>query len=213
MTTYSRDDQLAVQPESSFGAKIEKSGAYVGRFTLAKERAARTGTRGIEFTFESEDGQTARYLTLWVARANGDKIEYAHGLLSALMVCLDVKTISSAPVTVDEWNAELGAWAPAQVEAFDALMNKPVGVLLQREERVWEGRTHVGMKMVDFFDPRDRSTPSEILAGTRSGQGLARLVDNLREKVVRLDVPPGGAAPEAAKGAGFYGVDEDDVPF
>ncbi len=73
MTTYSRDDQLAVQPESSFGAKIEKSGAYVGRFTLAKERVARTGTRGIEFTFESEDGQTARYLTLWVARANGDK--------------------------------------------------------------------------------------------------------------------------------------------
>ncbi len=123
------------------------------------------------------------------------------------MVCQDVKTISSAPVTVDEWNAELGAWAPAQVEAFDALMHKPVGVLLQREERVWEGRTHVGMKMVDFFDPRDRSTPSEILAGTRSGQGLARLVDNLREKVVRLGwmFRPGARRRKRRKGRGSMG--------
>lgn len=213
MTTYTRDDQLAVQPESNFGTKIEKSGAYVGRFTLAKERIAKTGTQGIEFTFESEDGQMARYLTLWVARANGEKIEYAYGLLSALMVCLDVKTIGTTPATVDEWNPGLGAWAPAQVEVYEALMDKPIGVLLQREERVWEGKTHVSMKMVDFFDPRDRSTPSEILAGTRSAQALERLVGNLRDRVIRSDTPPASAGPETARASGFYGIDEDDVPF
>jgi hypothetical protein len=64
MTTYTRDDQLAVQPEATFGGRIETSGAYIGRLTMAKERTAKTGTRGIEFTFESDDGRVARYLTL-----------------------------------------------------------------------------------------------------------------------------------------------------
>jgi hypothetical protein len=64
MTSYTRDDNLAVQPETNVGGRIETSGAYVGHFTQAKERTAKTGTKGIEFNFEAEDGRVARYLTL-----------------------------------------------------------------------------------------------------------------------------------------------------
>ena len=213
MTTYSRDDQLAVQPESNFGGRIETSGAYLGRITLAKERSARTGTQGIEFTFEAEDGRMARYLTLWVARANGEKIEYPYSLLSALMVCLDLKTIESAPAMVDEWTPATGMWVPAEAQIFPALMNKPIGVLLQREEREWEGRTYVGMKIVQFFDPRDRGTPAEILSGDRSGQSLAKMLANLRETVVRHGAPPAGTVPAGDNSGGFSGIEEDDIPF
>lgn len=221
MTSYARDDQLAVQPETTFGGKIETSGAYIGRLTMAKERTAKTGTRGIEFTFEADDGRVARYLSLWVARANGEKIEYPYSLLSALMACLDVKNIESTATTVDEWNAASGTWAPSEAQVFNELMNKPIGLLLQREEREWEGKIYVSMKIVQFFDPADRSTPAEIMSGNRSGQALEKMVSNLRETVVRADAPPAGAAPVSNSGSSsgssssgnFAGIDDDDVPF
>lgn len=213
MTSYTRDDQLAVQPETNFGGRIETSGAYVGRLTLAKERTAKTGTRGIEFNFEADDGRVARYLTLWVARANGEKIEYPFSLLSALMACLDVKSIDSTTETIDEWNTATGMMAPTEAQVFPALMNKPIGVLLQREEREWEGKTYVSMKIVQFFDPSDRSTPSEIISGKRSGQALEKMVTNLRETVVRADAPPAGAAPAGSGSGSFSEIDDDDVPF
>jgi hypothetical protein len=213
MTTYTRDDQLAVQPESNFGGRIETSGAYIGRLTLAKERTARTGTKGIEFTFEADDGRVARYLTLWVARANGEKIEYPYSLLSALMACLDVKQIDSTSATVDEWNPASGMREPGEAQVYPDLMNKPIGVLLQREEREWEGKTYVSMKIVQFFDPRDRSTPAEIMSGNRAGQAIEKMVSNLRETVVRADAPPTGAAPVGAGSGSFAEIDDDDVPF
>ncbi len=215
MTSYTRDDQLAVQPETNVGGKIEASGAYVGHFTLAKERTAKTGTKGIEFNFEAEDGRVARYLTLWLTRANGEKIEYPYSLLSALMTCLNVKRIDSTPATVDEWSAAASMMMPTEVQSFPDLMHKPVGVLLQREERLWEGKTYVSMRIAQFFDPSDRSTPGEIIAGTRAGHALDRLVGNLRETVIRNDAPPAEAVTSSNSGSsGVFGdITDDDVPF
>ncbi len=213
MTTYTRDDQLAVQPETNVGGKIEASGAYVGHFTLAKERTAKTGTKGIEFNFEAEDGRTARYLTLWLTRANGEKIEYPYSLLSALMACLNVKNIESTPTTVDEWNTASSMMMPTEVQSFPDLMHKPIGVLLQREERLWEGKTYVSMRIAQFYDPSDRSTPAEIMSGSRAGQALDKLVGNLRETVVRNDAPPADALPAGGTASGFGDITDDDVPF
>lgn len=212
MTAYTRDDQLAVQPEGKFGGKIETSGAYTGRLTLAKERTAKTGTKGIEFTFESDEGQQARYLSLWVQRANGDKIDYGYGLLSALMACLGVQAIESTTTTLDEWQADTNQWLPAEVEVFESLMNQPIGLLLQREERVWEGKTQVSMKIVEFFDPRSRRTPAEILAGEPVPQSLERLTAGLRESVTRSYTPPAGASPRSPDN-GFSDIADDDIPF
>lgn len=212
MTTYQRDDQLATQAEGRVGARIETSGAYTGRFTLAKERIARTGAKGIEFTFESDEGQLARYLTLWVTRANGERMDYGYGLLSALMVILGLDQVESRPAVIDEWQADTGQWLPTQVEVFDALMNKPIGVLLQREEREWEGRTQVGMRIVEFFDPRDRRTAAEILANAREAQSLNRLIASLRPSVMRsaASVP---ATPAGAASSSLADFAEDDIPF
>lgn len=216
MTTYTRDDALAVQPETS-GGKIETTGAYTGHFTLARERVAKTGTRGIEFNFESDDGQSARYLTLWLTRANGERIEYPFGLLSGLMLCLGIKSIDSAAATVDEWNPDTAAREPVDAQVFDALMNQPIGVLLQREEREWEGKTYVSMKIVQFFDPADRSTPAEIQNGKRGGNALDGLIARLRESAVRTapaasDAPDIASAPPKAHPASVD-FDDSDIPF
>lgn len=213
MTTYQRDDHLATQAEGRVGARIETSGAYTGRFTLAKERTARTGAKGIEFTFESDDGRIARYLTLWLTRASGERMDYGYGLLSALMVILGLREIASKPAVIDEWQADTAQWLPAEVEVFEDLMHKPVGVLLQREEREWEGRIQVGLRIVEFFDPRDRRTAGEILANTREAQSLERLIASLRPSVVRAAAPRTAVAASSASAAGFADFVEDDIPF
>lgn len=218
MTSYTRDDQLAVQPETNVGSRIETSGAYVGHFTLAKEKTAKTGTKGIEFNFEAEDGRVARYLSLWLTRANGEKIEYPYSLLSALMACLNVKNIASEAATIDEWDAAASTMMPTEAQTFPELMNKPIGVLLQREERLWEGKTYISMRIAQFFDPSDRSTPAEILGGNRAGHALDKLIGNLRESVVRNDAPPADALPNNGTSSvgnanPFAAIDEDDVPF
>ncbi len=86
-------------------------------------------------------------------RANGDKIDYGYALLSALMTCLGVKAIESTTTTLDEWQADTSQWLPAEVQVFESLMNQPIGLLLQREERgVWEVQDPgVNMKIVEKF--------------------------------------------------------------
>lgn len=212
MTTYTCDDELAVSPEGGGAGRIETSGSYAGRFTLAKECVAKTGTRGIEFHFEADDGRSARYLRLWLARANGEKIEYPYSLLSALMTCLGVKAIDSKATTIEEWNAASNQREPAEVQVFASLTEKPVGVLLQREEREWEGKTYVSMKIAGFFDPVDRATPAEIQSGRRSGQALAAMEARLTESApIESASKPTPAA--AAKASPDLSFDDEDIPF
>ena len=226
MTTYLCDEGLAVQMEAGVGVKIETSGAYVGHFSLARERVAGTGTKGIEFVFETDEGQVARNLALWLTRATGERIEYFHGLLSALMVCLGLKQIDTSATTVELWDRDQGGRVATQVEVFAKLMNQPIGVVLQREEREWEGQLQVSMKLVEFFDPADRSTATEILNGARSGKALDRVLQNLKDRVARpaaprddFQSPPlSGSAPVRAMEPSVVpstdvSFDEGDIPF
>lgn len=130
------------------------------------------------------------------------------------MACLGLEAIESKHNTLDEWQADTGQWLPTPDEVFPALMNKPISILLEREERVWEGRTQVGMRIVEFFDPRDRRTAAEILNHEREPQALQRLVANLRESVIRAAAPPASAAATGMTGSvGVVDFVDDDIPF
>lgn len=202
MSKFERDDTLIAAAESNAGAPIETSGAYVGVFSQAKQRVAKTGTKGIEFTFESTEGAVARYLTLWVERANGERIDYSYGLLSGLMACLELKQIESAAVVSEEWSNSVGARVPTEIETYPELINRQVGVLLQREEQEWEGRTRVSMRIVDFFNPASRQMPAEILTGTVDSGQLDRLTGGLKDKILRAAPPSMAASSNASNNSG-----------
>jgi hypothetical protein len=215
MNTFVRDDSLVVSSAGNAGAPIEQSGAYVGVFTQAKQRIAKTGTRGVEFSFEATDGAVARYLTLWVERAGGERIEYAYGILSGLMVCLDVKAITSESVVSEEWDSALGTRVPTKIEAYPELVNRQVGVVLQREEQEWEGRARVSMRIVDFFNPVSRQTPAELLSGTGATGQLDRIVGGLKDKIFRA-APPAAVAATARPGpvrSSPGDFSDEDIPF
>lgn len=227
MTTYICDTGLAVQLEAGEGVRIETSGAYVGRFTLARERVAGTGTKGIEFVFETTEGQVARNLRLWLTKANGDRIDFSHARLSALMTCLGLKQIDTTMETIEAWDRDQGGRVAQQAEVFTGLMNQPIGVVLQREEREWEGQPQVSMNMVEFFDPVDRCTAAEIISGNRAGKALERVLQSLRDRVLPptvandngfssppVSAPVRTAPPEpsfsSSSGSAFEAVD---IPF
>lgn len=224
MTTYEREDALVERNEAGLANRIETSGAYVGRIVLARERIAGTGTKGIDLAFEADDGRVARNMTLWIERANGERIPYFYGLLSSLMVCLGLDKITSSQALVEEWNPESGQRQAVQREVFSELTDRPLGIVLQREESTWEGQARVAMKPVGFFDPRDRSVASEILDGSRAGKGLDRLLQTLKEKVIRssslagddFTKPATGPAPSFNQPARPEVVDnfaDEDIPF
>ena len=224
MSTFERDDALVVASASGSGnLSIEASGPYVGVFTQAKQRIAKTGTKGIEFSFEATDGAVARYMTLWVERASGERIAYSYGLLSGLMVCLGIKSITSANIVSEEWDAGLGTRVPTKVEAYPELINRQIGVLLQREEQEWEGKLRTNMRLVDFFNPASRQTPSEILAGAGATGQLDMLIAGLKDRIIRAS-PPAAAAPvmaaaptaassRALSNAAAFDLNDEDIPF
>ena len=89
MTTYALDAELARQADQP-KTRIDASGEYIGTFTKAEKVISNGGTEGIDFSFESDDGATADYLTLWTIKADTSKT-FGYGLLMALMTCLKVR--------------------------------------------------------------------------------------------------------------------------
>lgn len=218
MSTFERDDALIEGSAGAGNVAIEASGPYVGVFTQAKMRVAKTGTKGIEFSFEATDGGVARYMTLWVERANGERISFAYGLLSGLMICLGLKTITPASVVSDEWDAAVGARVPAKIEAYPDLINRQIGLLLQREEQEWEGKLRTNMRIAGFFNPASRQTPSEILGGTATTGQLDMQVAGLKDRIVRASPPvqttvAAAVAPRAVSNATAFDLNDEDIPF
>lgn len=215
MSTFERDDSLVVASAAAGNVVIETSGAYVGVFTQAKKRVAKTGTKGIEFSFEATDGAVARYMSLWVERANGERIPYSYGLLSGLMLCFGLKSISAESVLSEEWDASLGTRVPTRIEAYPELINRQIGVVLQREEHEWEGKLKASMRIVDFFNPASRQTPAELLAGTGATGQLDLLIAGLKERIVRTPPPAPVTVPDPRVGASALAIDlsDEDIPF
>lgn len=224
MTTYSLDTAAAKQADQT-KTRIDASGAYTGMFTKAKQVFSGQGTEGIDFSFEAEDGATADYLTLWTIKAGGEKI-FGYGLLMAAMTCMKVRQIGTQKVSIEEWDSVSGARQPVMADCFTELMNKPIGVLLQREPMLdankqvkydKHGNPKWKLNITGFFEPATRMTAGEILDKAKEPSRLDKKLAYLKDKPIPAaddggfsQPPPVPAAPAAG---GFAGADEDDIPF
>jgi hypothetical protein len=210
MSAYTLDTEAAKQADNG-GARITETGKYVGQFTKAKKVLSTKGTRGIEFTFESTSGQTADYLTTWTINAEGDHI-YGFKQLMALMTCLKARTIDVKPGKVEEYDRDSNGMVVRDVELYPALMNKPIGILLQMEEyQKKDGSVGEKAAFAGFFDPQTEQTAAEILE-KREPEALAKMVANLvpvkKLKGVRSTTP-------ASQGDSHGGgpAFDDTIPF
>lgn len=180
---YELNTKAAIEADQ-FNERIEETGAYKGVFTKAEEVTSKRGTVGIEFTFKANDGKTADYLTLWTKNAEGKEL-YGYKVLMALMTCLRVKVIKPSIQIIKKYDRELQNKIDTQVNLFTDLMNKPLCVLLQKEEyRGNDGSLKSKMTLVSASD-NDGFTASEILSKEKTPIIFQKMVALTKDRILK----------------------------
>lgn len=207
MSAYTLDTDAAKQADSGNG-RINETGKYVGMFTKAKKVSSKQGTQGIEFSFEANNGQSADYLTVWTINNEGKQI-YGYKQLMALMTCLKVRSIDAKAGEVEEYDSTAKQMVKHQAEIYPALMNKPIGVLLQMEE--YEKKdSSIGEKasFAGFFDPQTEQVAVEILEKSE-----ARVLEKLVGQLVPVKKLKGSRPASAPAATAPDSFGDSDIPF
>lgn len=201
---YTLDTNAAKQADS-INSRIDQSGKYVGTFTRAEQTVSTKGTKGVDFSFKSETGATADYLTIWTHKADGEPL---HGfkVLMAIMTCLRVKSLTAAQGEVEKYDQASKSRIKVTVPLFQDLMHKPIGLLLQMEEYAkTAGGTAWKPTIFAAFD-KDEFTASEILTKAAKPETLSRMVQSLKDRPLK------GSAAHTDTPSGFADF-ADDVPW
>ncbi|NLZ11099.1 MAG: hypothetical protein GX086_07195 [Alcaligenaceae bacterium] len=166
---------------------IDQSGKYIGEFTLAEAVTSRQATEGIEFSFKSQDGQQANYLTLWTYNSNGDAL-YGYKVLSAILTLMGIKEIVPQKGTIKDANGN-----PRQVIAFPALHGKPIGLVLQKVLYTKnDGKDGYKFNIFAPFQAGTELMAKELLDGTQQPKALASMIASLKDKDERTSGANGG---------------------
>ncbi len=206
--SYSLDTKAAAQ--AGVANYINETGKYIGKFTRAEIVISRQNTEGVEFSFVSDDGLKADYLQLWTYNSKGEGLPSLKAL-NAIMACMKVKQIEPRQITVT------GHDGTKTVNGFPDLMNKPIGILLQREEyektKVDDnGDPLIGYKfnLIAPFEASTELTAGEILSRKTEPEQLPRMVAMLKDKPMqkRQQRPAGGGLPPSS-----FDDMGDDIPF
>lgn len=221
MTTYKLNTEAAKSADAPRNNRITETGAYKGVFTLAKRIVANSGTEGMEFTFQAEDGAVANWLRLYTQKADGTET-FGMGMLMAAMTCLKVREITSTVITIEEWDRNANAKVPVEVENFDSLCNKPIGILIQKELKdgtLSDGSPKFSLQIAGFFEAATGLTATDILEKRPAGS-LETKLKYLKDKDSRtaggydggFSEPVSKTAHVSSSGAGFDDL-ESDIPF
>lgn len=221
--TYTLNAEQAIAGSTSGYQRITQSGAYTGVFTKAKAITAGTGAEGIEFTFKSDSGAEASYLTLYTHNKSGEEI-YGYAQLNALMSCLKQRQISAQSMQVMEYDHDSGKEVSVQISGYPQLMNIPVGVVLQREEYCKKsGDIGESMNLYAFFDAETRQTGAEVIQ-QQEATSLEGIISGLKDKPVSSNANRQNVRPEGMPATGAQTIAssarsqstqdfDDDIPF
>jgi hypothetical protein len=198
---------------------IDEKGKYVGKFTRAEDVKAGTGTRGIAFTFESDDGQKSNF-SIYTIKSDGEKLG-DYGLLMAIMTCIGVRDIKPAQVASMVWDKDANANVSKTLTQFPELLNKPVGILLAMEEyekkdqnKQPTGETGWSARLNAVFQASTELTAAEILDRKTTPQKLPQLVAALKDRPLKKSgrSNPLNSPSHPMDGGGFDSMD-DSIPF
>lgn len=204
--SFKLDKNSAIQG-SGGSSRIDETGAYVGKFTQAYEFETSKGSRGIEMSFESETGQTAR-VTIFTHGQDG-KETFGIKQINAIMACLSLRELASEPGTITRYDFSSGSNIKETAETFPALCRKPIGLLLQKEHYTSsKGTDAFRINLTAPFHAETRCTAAEILENLPA-VSLEKMIANLRDKDQRTKKAPSSSPAAASAGSDL----DDDIPF
>lgn len=184
--SYTADPSAARQANAN--NYIDQSGKYIGEFSLAEAVTSKNGTEGIEFSFKSQDGQQANYLTLWTYNSNGEAL-YGYKVLSAIMTVMGVKELEPKRATIKDANG-----TPRQVVGFPALHGKSIGLVLQKVLYTKnDGKDGYKFNIFAPFQASTELMAKEVLDGVTQPKALAGIIATLKDKDERTATGSGGS--------------------
>lgn len=208
-------DTVAARRADTRSAFISEMGAYTGIFTRAQDVTAPKGTRGIAFTFESDDGQKAD-LSIYTMKADGEKI-MGFQTLMAMMTCLGLRGIREQSGQVKRYDRETQREVMENAMVYPDLTGKPIGLLLETEDyEKRDGGIGTSLRIVGAFRAADRFTSSEILDKAQTPEKLKKLIAGLKHRPLRGKATTAHAAaghPAKSSLSPSFDDMEDDVPW
>jgi hypothetical protein len=203
-------DATSARNAESIGKFIRDTGKYKGVFTRAELLiSTEKGSRGIEFDFVS-DGKECT-LQLWTHSGTGEPYS-ALNMVNAIMTCLALRGIQPKKMVVEKYDYDSKQRHKVEVTAFPDLMNKPIGLLLQKELSIYNNKERSKMLIFAAFNAESEKTSTEILDKIAQPSALAKLVLLLADK----DNRKSGQAIQSqqqSKTTNAYAALDDDLPF
>lgn len=203
-------DATSARNAESIGKFIRDTGKYKGVFTRAELLiSTEKGSRGIEFDFVS-DGKECT-LQLWTHSGTGEPYS-ALNMVNAIMTCLALRGIQPKKMVVEKYDYDSKQRHKVEVTAFPDLMNKTIGLLLQKELSIYNNKERSKMLIFAAFNAESEKTSTEILDKIAQPSALAKLVLLLADK----DNRKSGQAIQSqqqSKTTNAYAALDDDLPF
>lgn len=211
MSDYSYTlDATSARNAESIGKFIRDTGKYKGVFTRAELLiSTEKGSRGIEFDFVS-DGKECT-LQLWTHSGTGEPYS-ALNMVNAIMICLALRGIQPKKMVVEKYDYDSKQRHKVEVTAFPDLMNKPIGLLLQKELSVYNNKERSKMLIFAAFNAESEKTSTEILDKIAQPSALAKLVLLLADKDNRKSGQALQSQPQSKTNNAYAALD-DDLPF
>lgn len=202
---YKLDTEAARGAEST-GSRITEKGKYKGKFLRAQHiESEKTGTVGIDFDFQANDGRRARF-SIYTTKADGTRI-YGFKQVMAIMTCLGIRELAepkNVPAKIYDYDAQREV--ERVVLQFPELIGKPIGLLLAMEEySAGKWRPNLG----GVFQEHTELVASEILDRKTTPTKLPLMLQALKDKPMREGSAPAGDAPPSGHPAAY----DDDIPF
>ncbi len=222
VTSYSMNSAGA--KAAGVSSIINEKGRYKGRFTRAEQVVSAKGTQGIEFDFKSDEGATAQYLTIWTINKDGVEL-YGRKVVDAIMACIGVRTMSISRARTKKWNSQEQAEEVVDANCFADLMDKPVGLLLTREEyEANDGSRKWKNNLVLPFEYSTGRTAKERLDGAHTAEAIDKIVPLLKDRPLpanhrstnggaQRQAPTGGGSSGQSRQANGFDDMDDDIPF
>lgn len=192
-------DTKAAKAADQINARITESGKYTGTLTRAEAISSKKGTKGVEFSFKTDDGSTSDYLSIWTQNANGDQLG-GFKTVMALLTCMSLRGAKEAEIEVEKYNFDAQQRERVTVTGYPDMMGKGIGLVLQKELYTKNnGGEGERMLIVGCYRAADEFTASEIIDRAKSPEVLAKQLAWLATKPVK-DARTGVAAKPPATG-------------
>lgn len=206
-------DTNAAKSADNFNSRIEEKGAYLGVFTRAEPVTSKKGSKGVDFSFKTNTGASADYLTIWTHNGDGKQLQGFNALM-AIMTCLRVRELKPENGEIEKYDRDQQARVRVAAPLFKALMNKPIGLLLHMEEYAKSAGGTAWKPAISGVYDKDGFTASEILNKATTPATLDKMAASLRDRPLKATAATHSPAPSDHAPAGGHFADlDDDIPF